>query len=46
MGNICEWSRIKEIANKYNLLLIEDSADTLGATMKMVIQVVTLLICQ
>ena len=34
MGNICEWSRIKEIANKYNLILIEDSADTLGATLE------------
>ena len=31
MGNICEWKKIKEIADKYNLKVIEDSADTLGA---------------
>ena len=31
MGNICNWPKIREIANKYNLLVIEDSADTLGA---------------
>ena len=33
MGNLCEWSEIKKIADKYNLTLIEDSADTLGATL-------------
>ena len=32
MGNICEWDKLRKIADKYNLLLIEDSADTLGAT--------------
>ena len=32
MGNLCNWPVIREIANKYNLLVIEDSADTLGAT--------------
>jgi len=32
MGNICDWPRIRQIANKYNLVVIEDSADTLGAT--------------
>ena len=32
MGNLCNWPKIREIANKYNLLVIEDSADTLGAT--------------
>tara|TARA_Y100001968_G_scaffold179159_1_gene163980 strand:- start:4930 stop:6129 length:1200 start_codon:yes stop_codon:yes gene_type:complete len=32
MGNVCEWHKIKEIANKHNLKIIEDSADTLGAT--------------
>ena len=32
MGNLCEWSLMREIADKYNLILIEDSADTLGAT--------------
>ena len=32
MGNICDWEKIREIADKYNLIVIEDSADTLGAT--------------
>ena len=32
MGNLCDWPVIREIANKYNLIVIEDSADTLGAT--------------
>ena len=32
MGNICDWPAIKKIADKYDLILIEDSADTLGAT--------------
>ena len=31
MGNICKWPEIRVIANKYNLIVIEDSADTLGA---------------
>ena len=31
MGNICNWIKINEIAKKYNLKVIEDSADTLGA---------------
>ena len=31
MGNLCEWSSIRKIADKYNLIIIEDSADTLGA---------------
>ena len=34
MGNICRWDKIREIADKYNLIVIEDSADTLGATYK------------
>ncbi len=33
MGNICDWKVIKEISDKYNLKVIEDSADTLGATL-------------
>lgn len=33
IGNLCEWDKIKEIAKKYNLKIIEDSADTLGATL-------------
>jgi len=32
MGNLCDWPAIRKIANKYNLVVIEDSADTLGAT--------------
>lgn len=30
LGNIPDWKKIKEIANKYRLYLIEDSADTIG----------------
>jgi CDP-6-deoxy-D-xylo-4-hexulose-3-dehydrase len=32
LGNLPDWSAIHEIAKKYNLITIEDSADTLGAT--------------
>ena len=32
MGNICNWPEIRKIADKYNLVIIEDSADTIGAT--------------
>jgi len=32
MGNICDWETIRSIANKYDLIVIEDSADTLGAS--------------
>ena len=32
MGNICHWEEIRRLADKHNLLVIEDSADTLGAT--------------
>ena len=32
MGNLCDWPAIKKIGDKYNLKIIEDSADTLGAT--------------
>ena len=31
LGNICDWNSIRKIANKYNLTVIHDSADTLGA---------------
>ena len=31
MGNLCDWPTIRKIADKYNLIVIEDSADTLGA---------------
>ena len=32
LGNIANWKRIKSIANKYKLKVIEDSADTIGYT--------------
>lgn len=32
MGNLCDWPSIRKIADKYDLVVIEDSADTLGAT--------------
>ncbi len=31
LGNLCDWPLIRKIADKYNLIVIEDSADTLGA---------------
>ena len=31
LGNLCNWIAIRSIADKYNLIVIEDSADTLGA---------------
>ncbi len=33
MGNICNWEQISEIAKKYKLKVIEDSADTIGGTL-------------
>ena len=30
LGNICDWMRIHKIAKKFNLKVIEDSADTIG----------------
>ena len=32
LGNLCDWPKIREIANKHNLIVIEDSADTIGST--------------
>ena len=32
LGNIPEWKKISKIAKKYNLKVIEDSADTIGYT--------------
>jgi len=32
LGNICNWKKIKNIAKKFNLKIIEDSADTIGYT--------------
>ena len=34
IGNLPNWQEIKRIANKYSLMIIEDSADTLGAKIK------------
>ena len=33
VGNICDWPKIRELADKYDLRVIQDSADTLGATL-------------
>ena len=33
IGNLPDWDHIREIANRHNLYVIEDSADTLGATL-------------
>ncbi len=33
LGNLCEWKKIRKIADQYDLDVIEDSADTLGATL-------------
>ena len=30
LGNIADWKKIKKLANKYKLKVIEDSADTIG----------------
>ena len=32
LGNIADWKKIDKIAKKYNLKIIEDSADTIGYT--------------
>ncbi len=34
LGNLPNWKKLREIADRYNLLVIEDSADTLGATIE------------
>ena len=31
IGNVPDWKKLRSIANKYNLKIIEDSADTLGS---------------
>ncbi|WP_216095018.1 DegT/DnrJ/EryC1/StrS family aminotransferase [Candidatus Rickettsiella isopodorum] len=33
LGNLPDWHKIRLIADKYNLVVIEDSCDTLGATL-------------
>jgi len=32
IGNLPDWKKLRELADRYNLILIEDSCDTLGAT--------------
>ncbi|MCR9191801.1 MAG: aminotransferase class I/II-fold pyridoxal phosphate-dependent enzyme [Gammaproteobacteria bacterium] len=32
LGNLPDWKQLRALADKYNLIVIEDSADTLGAT--------------
>ena len=32
IGNLPNWAKIRKLANKHKLMVIEDSADTLGAT--------------
>jgi CDP-6-deoxy-D-xylo-4-hexulose-3-dehydrase len=34
IGNIPDWDRLRDIADRHDLLVIEDSADTLGATLR------------
>ena len=34
MGNLCDWPAIRQIADKHDLVVIEDSADTLGASIR------------
>ena len=34
MGNFSDWDKIREIADKYNLALLHDSADTIGHTLR------------
>lgn len=31
LGNVADWKKIRQLADKHNLFIIEDSADTLGA---------------
>lgn len=31
IGNLPDWEALRDIANRYNLILIEDSADTIGS---------------
>jgi CDP-6-deoxy-D-xylo-4-hexulose-3-dehydrase len=32
IGNLADWPRLRELADRYKLYLIEDSADTIGST--------------
>jgi len=31
LGNLCNWEEIRKIADRYSLIVLQDSADTLGA---------------
>ena len=33
IGNVCKWDELRKIADRHNLILIEDSADCLGSTL-------------
>ena len=33
LGNLPDWKKLRDLADKYHLQVIEDSADTLGATL-------------
>ena len=33
IGNLPDWDRLRDIADRHDLILVEDSADTLGATL-------------
>jgi CDP-6-deoxy-D-xylo-4-hexulose-3-dehydrase len=33
IGNLPDWDRIREIADRHGMMVVEDSADTLGATL-------------
>ncbi len=34
IGGICDWDRVREIADKHDLKLVHDSADTLGGSLR------------
>lgn len=34
VGGICDWDKLREIADRHGLLLIHDSADTLGGSLR------------
>jgi CDP-6-deoxy-D-xylo-4-hexulose-3-dehydrase len=34
VGGICDWDKVREIADRHGLLLIHDSADTLGGSLR------------
>ena len=34
VGGICDWDRVREIADKHDLFVIHDSADTLGGKLR------------